>query len=381
VRLLLTALLLSITNASAWARDTGEPCEIGQRGACGPGEFCAANWDAAARSCPSIGRCVPLPTVENAPELALPIPSGTAIHCAKGILTAGTDSHNSCNPSTRFGFDLASSTFDRPHIVVASADGVARTFAGCPSFDLNHQAKADSCNLGFGNIVRVDHGSGFYTQYAHLSAILVHDGASVVRGQPIGIEGNSGAAGPKHIHWSLHKGEAANLPTAPTVPMPSISHAGGVVGAFDLPCGDWMQSNQPQEGTLLVSDTAAYESEAQFGFVATRRTTPPSQQLRSSWEYVLWGLSALVLVIGILFRRRGTEEISAGAYAALAVGVAAVVIDFAAFDSLRGFPQPLRGSCFDCSRLWRASVFSAASTAGGGPNWGCAARNVVGATG
>lgn len=43
---------------------------------------------------------------------------------------------------------------------------------------------------------------------SHLSAILVDAGKRVKRGDPIGIEGNSGLAGAKHIHWSVHRGAA-----------------------------------------------------------------------------------------------------------------------------------------------------------------------------
>ena len=46
----------------------------------------------------------------------------------------------------------------------------------------------------------------------------------------------------------------------------------------------------------------------------------------SAWavEYVLCGLSTLVLVVGMFLRRRGADKPSAGAYAALAVGLKAM---------------------------------------------------------
>jgi murein DD-endopeptidase MepM/ murein hydrolase activator NlpD len=35
--------------------------------------------------------------------------------------------------------------------------------------------------------------------------VLVKDGEAVRRGQPIGIEGWTGAAGHRHLHWSVQK--------------------------------------------------------------------------------------------------------------------------------------------------------------------------------
>ena len=46
---------------------------------------------------------------------------------------------------------------------------------------------------GYGQIVILNHGDGYYTLYAHLSEILVEIGASVESGQIIGRVGDTGS--------------------------------------------------------------------------------------------------------------------------------------------------------------------------------------------
>jgi hypothetical protein len=101
--------------------------------------------------------------------------------------------------------------------------------------------------------VRIQHTPDLYTEYLHLSAILVDNGQSVRRGQPIGIEGNTGGPGAKHIHWSAHRGKAGD--GGPSVPMSRIRFLGGSVSAGALKCGDWMHSATPDPTTAYISDT------------------------------------------------------------------------------------------------------------------------------
>jgi predicted esterase len=236
---------------------------------CPPDQMCVAEWDAARRLCPSEGRCVPRPAPTRR-ELWLPFPAGDRVICGKGALAHDT-SHNACVASTRFAFDLISSAYDPPHLVVAAEDGTARVRGGCPSTDLNDQpAGEDRCNDGWGNFVRVQHDPGLYTQYAHLSAILVRDGDAVRRGQPIGIEGNSGAAGAKHLHFSAHAGDASV--GGPSVPIAQLRLAGGqVVSSDQLTCGDWSHGKPVTAAMRLESGTPLLHQRERFGF----RAEPP----------------------------------------------------------------------------------------------------------
>lgn len=57
---------------------------------------------------------------------------------------------------------------------------------------------------GYGLILEIDHGNGTVTKYAHLSRVLVREGAKVTRGQVIAAVGNSGLSTGPHLHYEIH---------------------------------------------------------------------------------------------------------------------------------------------------------------------------------
>ena len=57
---------------------------------------------------------------------------------------------------------------------------------------------------GYGRLVRVDHGGGIETCYAHLSKFYVHAGQEVRRGELIGAVGTSGRVTAPHLHYEVH---------------------------------------------------------------------------------------------------------------------------------------------------------------------------------
>jgi murein DD-endopeptidase MepM/ murein hydrolase activator NlpD len=86
-------------------------------------------------------------------------------------------------------------------------------------------------SAGYGNLVRIDHGSGFGTGYAHLSKILVRPGQSVRKGQQIARSGNSGLSTGPHLHFETTRNGAAVNPRG--VSFVSVRRlTGGALGAF-----------------------------------------------------------------------------------------------------------------------------------------------------
>jgi murein DD-endopeptidase MepM/ murein hydrolase activator NlpD len=57
----------------------------------------------------------------------------------------------------------------------------------------------------FGLVIKIDHGYGYETVYAHLNGFNVVQGQNVKRGDIIGFVGNSGASTAPHLHYEVHK--------------------------------------------------------------------------------------------------------------------------------------------------------------------------------
>lgn len=56
---------------------------------------------------------------------------------------------------------------------------------------------------GLGRMIRIDHGNGLTTTYAHLSAWHVKTGQRVTRGEIIGLSGNTGRSTAPHLHYEV----------------------------------------------------------------------------------------------------------------------------------------------------------------------------------
>jgi murein DD-endopeptidase MepM/ murein hydrolase activator NlpD len=81
--------------------------------------------------------------------------------------------------------------------VVATGDGVVK------------KAQYDS---GWGRYVKIDHGYGYETIYAHLYKINVKKGQKIKRGDLVGKSGNSGRAAGFHLHYEVHKNKKIEDP-------------------------------------------------------------------------------------------------------------------------------------------------------------------------
>ena len=84
------------------------------------------------------------------------------------------------------GIDLAGS-YGTP--IYATADGTV--------------LRAGWNNGGYGNMVELDHGRGIVTRYGHMSAVLVHAGDHVTRGEQIGRMGSTGRSTGNHLHYEV----------------------------------------------------------------------------------------------------------------------------------------------------------------------------------
>ncbi len=67
--------------------------------------------------------------------------------------------------------------------------------------------RADNNASGFGKHIRIDHGYGYLTLYAHLSNYNVKRGQKVKRGDLIGFIGSTGRSEAPHLHYEVWKDE------------------------------------------------------------------------------------------------------------------------------------------------------------------------------
>ncbi|MEV4469938.1 M23 family metallopeptidase [Nonomuraea salmonea] len=127
-----------------------------------------------------------------ATNFQLPFPCGQS--------WTGNSSASSAHRSYEIDFNRGSTAdADLGDTVVAAASGTVAISA--------HQGSAN----GFGNLVKIDHGGGWSTYYAHLNARSVSAGQSVSQGQKIGTVGNTSKPGNNispHLHYEVRLGSS-----------------------------------------------------------------------------------------------------------------------------------------------------------------------------
>ena len=72
--------------------------------------------------------------------------------------------------------------------------------------------RVDGRAPGYGKHIRIDHGFGYVTLYAHLSKYNVRRGQEVKRGDVIGFVGNTGRSVAPHLHYEIRKDGVACQP-------------------------------------------------------------------------------------------------------------------------------------------------------------------------
>lgn len=93
-----------------------------------------------------------------------------------------------------FGMDF---TAPRGTPIYATGDGIVK--------------RADNSSSGYGKHIRIDHGYGYVSLYAHLYKYNVRVNQRVKRGDLIGFVGSTGRSEAPHLHYEVHKdGERIN---------------------------------------------------------------------------------------------------------------------------------------------------------------------------
>ena len=102
--------------------------------------------------------------------------------------------------SSEFGY--------RIHPVTHQPDGHRGIDIACPTGTSIHAALAGTVTVSkyggsYGNYVKIDHGNGMQTLYAHNSQLLVRVGQTVQAGQIIAKSGSTGRSTAPHCHFEV----------------------------------------------------------------------------------------------------------------------------------------------------------------------------------
>jgi murein DD-endopeptidase MepM/ murein hydrolase activator NlpD len=79
-------------------------------------------------------------------------------------------------------------------------------------------------DLLWGNCIKIDHGRGVETFYAHLQDILVKAGQNVVRGETLGTMGMTGVSSGVHLHYELTVNHSKENPLGYFLPELRLTH-------------------------------------------------------------------------------------------------------------------------------------------------------------
>ena len=116
-------------------------------------------------------------------------------------ITQGYNSNHHANDIVGGGYTLDN--------VVAHSEGKIIFFQ-----DGYDNMQGSTGNASYGNCVKIDHGNGYYTLYAHMQkGLSVRNGEYVKKGQLLGYMGNSGNANGSHLHFEVWEGNNRIDPT------------------------------------------------------------------------------------------------------------------------------------------------------------------------
>lgn len=115
------------------------------------------------------------------------------------------------NAALTSGFGVRSDPFGRGRAMHAGIDFAGPI--GTPIYATADGVVSEAAfnSGGYGNLIKIDHGRGIETRYAHLHRMMVRAGERVRRGQLIGQMGSTGRSTGSHLHYEVRiDGRAVN---------------------------------------------------------------------------------------------------------------------------------------------------------------------------
>jgi murein DD-endopeptidase MepM/ murein hydrolase activator NlpD len=150
--------------------------------------------------------------VRTDPTAGKGIGSGACVEAATGL--TGTETY--IWPTTEHGVSGYNYSPETNHPAV-DIGGDLNT----PAFAVDNGVVvyAGWSDLGYGNMVMIDHGNGWQSLYAHLSSVGVVCGQSVYQGAQIGMVGSTGNSSGPHLHFELRSDKLGKVNPLNYLPM------------------------------------------------------------------------------------------------------------------------------------------------------------------
>jgi hypothetical protein len=152
--------------------------------------------------------------------------------------------------NNRHALDLSNTSMPFVPVVAAAPGRVAFVYS---LSDLEDKR----AGFGYGNQVKVEHGDGYFTMYAHLDQVSVKEGDVLDTAANMGTIGCTGAAGNRHLHFSLHQGNPAGLGVYESSAMDALVTTDISVSTEFR----FMSSTDLRDGRTVLWDGALYGSE------------------------------------------------------------------------------------------------------------------------
>lgn len=148
------------------------------------------------------------------PSTALVVPGGEKPYESKEVTTYSGPVPASAKGTGRFQWPVLGAITQSYWYGHRAIDVSAQTGTAVIAADAGYISFAGWTNVGYGQLIIVDHGNDFVSYYAHLSKIYVAVGQAVTRGQVIGAVGNTGNSTGPHLHFEVRRHTAQQNPRA-----------------------------------------------------------------------------------------------------------------------------------------------------------------------
>ena len=118
------------------------------------------------------------------------------------------------------GIDFAGASFPVGTSVYASAAGTASLFVqdGVNTW-FGSNGVGGTGKVSYGKYIKVSHGDGYQSLYAHLDSFAISDGSRVEAGQLIGRLGNTGYSSAPHLHFEISVSPYGGTNTVDPLPL------------------------------------------------------------------------------------------------------------------------------------------------------------------